>query len=97
MQGDINISHRRIDHCDPGSMGDIAFEDQPHRQWMNSFVCTLEEGKANTVGAEGESSPTPPRSGNAQLVDVFRHFYPTQTKAYTVRCCSSPLKLWQRC
>ncbi|XP_067938949.1 DNA-(apurinic or apyrimidinic site) endonuclease 2-like [Watersipora subatra] len=36
--GDLNISHRPIDHCDPGD--ETEFVEQPHRQWLNRMLDT---------------------------------------------------------
>lgn len=37
--GDINISHKRIDHCDPAD----DFEESPHRAWLSDFLSPTEE------------------------------------------------------
>ncbi|XP_015787038.1 DNA-(apurinic or apyrimidinic site) lyase 2 [Tetranychus urticae] len=37
--GDINISHQRIDHCDPAD----DFEESPHRAWLSEFLSPSEE------------------------------------------------------
>ncbi|XP_059813608.1 DNA-(apurinic or apyrimidinic site) lyase 2 [Hypanus sabinus] len=39
--GDLNISHRPIDHCQPGDLDEFAA--QPGRRWLDGFVCQ-EEG-----------------------------------------------------
>ncbi|XP_072102634.1 DNA-(apurinic or apyrimidinic site) endonuclease 2 isoform X1 [Mobula birostris] len=40
--GDLNISHRPIDHCQPGDLDEFAA--QPGRRWLDGFVCQDEEG-----------------------------------------------------
>jgi exonuclease III len=85
-QGDINIAHREIDHCDPEAhrQDGGSFEDHPCRRWMNSFVRTPEEAPASEPSNTESRSHEECASG-AQMVDTFRHFHPNQTKAFTVR------------
>nr|XP_057907490.1 DNA-(apurinic or apyrimidinic site) lyase 2 [Doryrhamphus excisus] len=68
--GDVNTSHRPIDHCDPSEIDD--FEDNPGRKWLNGF---LRDEKAS------ESTTDVLRGG--QFVDTFRYFHPTRTGAFT--------------
>ncbi|KAJ8404566.1 hypothetical protein AAFF_G00334290 [Aldrovandia affinis] len=46
--GDVNTSHRPIDHCDPDDLEN--FEDNPGRKWLNGFL--FEKGEGD--GCEGE-------------------------------------------
>ncbi|KAM9785853.1 DNA-(apurinic or apyrimidinic site) endonuclease 2 [Neosynchiropus ocellatus] len=39
--GDVNTSHRQIDHCDPSDADN--FEDNPGRRWLDSFLTSREE------------------------------------------------------
>ncbi|EGZ23668.1 hypothetical protein PHYSODRAFT_481346 [Phytophthora sojae] len=76
--GDINIAHREIDHCDPDThrADGSSFADHPCRRWMDGFVGKPEEQDCNFYSE--------PKSGyEFKMVDAFRHFYPTQTKAFT--------------
>ncbi|CDQ79269.1 unnamed protein product [Oncorhynchus mykiss] len=41
--GDVNTSHRPIDHCDPDYIDD--FEDHPGRKWLNGLLVDDSEGK----------------------------------------------------
>ncbi|XP_023228123.1 DNA-(apurinic or apyrimidinic site) lyase 2-like [Centruroides sculpturatus] len=38
--GDLNITHKPIDHCDPGS--EEEFLNEPSRQWLDSFILSSE-------------------------------------------------------
>ncbi|TMW63426.1 hypothetical protein Poli38472_002367 [Pythium oligandrum] len=69
--GDINISHKEIDHCDPSPYHDGAFGDHPCRQWMDRVVVPNDPDQPQQEHKAG------------QLVDSFRHFHPTRTKAFT--------------
>ncbi|KJE88870.1 apurinic/apyrimidinic endonuclease 2, variant 1 [Capsaspora owczarzaki ATCC 30864] len=48
VAGDFNLTHRRIDHCDPENYttddGSVDFEAHPSRRWMESF---LAEGRVD--------------------------------------------------
>ncbi|XP_061909336.1 DNA-(apurinic or apyrimidinic site) lyase 2 [Entelurus aequoreus] len=68
--GDVNTSHRPIDHCDPSEIDD--FEDNPGRKWLNSFLRD-----------EKVSESTPEFLQDGQFVDTFRFFHPTRTGAFT--------------
>ncbi|XP_054645193.1 DNA-(apurinic or apyrimidinic site) lyase 2 [Dunckerocampus dactyliophorus] len=67
--GDVNTSHRPIDHCDPNEIDD--FEDNPGRKWLNSFLRD-EKASESTDFLHG-----------GQFVDTFRYFHPTRTGAFT--------------
>ncbi|XP_057680851.1 DNA-(apurinic or apyrimidinic site) lyase 2 [Corythoichthys intestinalis] len=67
--GDVNTSHRPIDHCDPSETDD--FEENPGRKWLNGFLRDNETSMSADI----------PRQG--MFVDTFRHFYPTRTDAFT--------------
>ena len=67
LVGDLNIVHRRIDHCDPDeetkrySKDDSArFEDSIYREWMDALL-----------------------DADGPWIDCFRLKHPTQTGAYT--------------
>ncbi|KAM9351020.1 DNA-(apurinic or apyrimidinic site) endonuclease 2 [Symphorus nematophorus] len=78
--GDVNTSHRQIDHCDPSDIDD--FDENPGRKWLNGF---LYRGKQKEEEADEESEVTstadPTHSG--KFVDTFRCFHPTRTNAFT--------------
>ncbi|XP_049608643.1 DNA-(apurinic or apyrimidinic site) endonuclease 2 [Syngnathus scovelli] len=67
--GDVNTSHRPIDHCDPNEIDD--FEDNPGRKWLNSFL------------RDNKASPSADFSHDGKFVDTFRHFHPTRAGAFT--------------
>lgn len=81
--GDINTSHRQIDHCDPSDIED--FGENPGRKWLNGFLHNgREEEERNGVETDEESevsSTDPMHSG--KFVDTFRYFHPTRTNAFT--------------
>lgn len=65
--GDINCSHRPIDHCDPTDLEE--FSSNPARIWLDQFL------QPQTV------PPLPADSG--KFIDTFRHFHPDQENAFT--------------
>ncbi|KAF1390175.1 hypothetical protein PFLUV_G00055370, partial [Perca fluviatilis] len=82
--GDVNTSHRQIDHCDPSDIDD--FGENPGRKWLNGFLHSgrreAEEMNEQEPGEESEVTSTDPiHSG--KFVDTFRYFHPTRTSAFT--------------
>ncbi|KAJ8016775.1 hypothetical protein DPEC_G00010870 [Dallia pectoralis] len=82
--GDVNTSHRPMDHCDPDDIDD--FEEHPGRKWLDSLLVNGskdKEGEQEDDDDDGDSltSTNPTRSG--KFVDTFRHFHPTRSKAFT--------------
>ncbi|XP_064415410.1 DNA-(apurinic or apyrimidinic site) lyase 2 [Latimeria chalumnae] len=83
--GDINTSHRPIDHCDPEGLE--SFDDHPGRKWLNEFLYQLKGEGGSSESLEGHA----PGSGGAALerqrgglfVDTFRLFHPAQRDAFT--------------
>ncbi|PVD24879.1 hypothetical protein C0Q70_15369 [Pomacea canaliculata] len=79
--GDINTTHKRIDHCDPTTQ---EFLRADSRQWINQFLRQADRDselpplenkmtfKAVTTEVDG-----------GHFVDAFRFFHPDQTEAYT--------------
>ncbi|XP_053281657.1 DNA-(apurinic or apyrimidinic site) lyase 2 [Pleuronectes platessa] len=81
--GDVNTSHRPIDHCDPSDIED--FGEHPGRKWLNGFLHgAKQEEDRNEVelDEESEETPTDPVHGG-KFVDTFRYFHPTRTNAFT--------------
>ncbi|GAA6216548.1 DNA-(apurinic or apyrimidinic site) lyase 2 [Lates japonicus] len=74
--GDVNTSHRQIDHCDPSDNDD--FGENPGRKWLNSF---LHSGKPEQDRDEEEPDGESVHGG--KFVDTFRYFHPTRTNAFT--------------
>lgn len=75
--GDINTSHKQIDHCDPYQE---FFGQDPCRKWMDNFIVNCrqqqqddEEWKICHVANVAKN----------MYVDAFRHFYPQKTSAFT--------------
>ncbi|XP_053329571.1 DNA-(apurinic or apyrimidinic site) endonuclease 2 [Spea bombifrons] len=78
--GDVNTSHKPIDHCDPSDLE--AFEENPGRQWLSQF---LDEPVAAQVG---NGDPVI-YSQKGHFYDTFRYFHPTQKNAFTCWCSAS--------
>ncbi|KAK0137135.1 DNA-(apurinic or apyrimidinic site) lyase 2 [Merluccius polli] len=79
--GDVNTSHRTIDHCDPSDLDN--FDDHPGRKWLNGFLS--DESKNESGGGNGET-PTDAdllRGGAGKFIDTFRYFHPKRTHAFT--------------
>lgn len=66
--GDVNTSHRQIDHCDPSDVDN--FEDNPGRRWLDGFLTSQEES--------GQALEHP-----GKFMDTFRLFHPTRSGAFT--------------
>ncbi|XP_077335584.1 DNA-(apurinic or apyrimidinic site) endonuclease 2 isoform X2 [Lithobates pipiens] len=69
--GDVNTSHKPVDHCDPDDLE--AFAENPGRQWLDQFL--------GDPAAPKTSDGNPPEEG--LFLDTFRYFHPTQKNAFT--------------
>ncbi|KAK5864072.1 hypothetical protein PBY51_001046 [Eleginops maclovinus] len=81
--GDVNTSHRQIDHCDPSDIED--FGENPGRKWLNGFLHSgrpTEETNEEQTNEEFEVTSSDPVHGG-KFVDTFRYFHPTRTSAFT--------------
>ncbi|XP_038577939.1 LOW QUALITY PROTEIN: DNA-(apurinic or apyrimidinic site) lyase 2 [Micropterus salmoides] len=81
--GDVNTSHRPLDHCDPSDIDD--FDENPGRKWLNAFLhCGKQEAERNEEEPDEESqeTSTDPIHGGT-FMDTFRYFHPTRTNAFT--------------
>ncbi|XP_059916014.1 DNA-(apurinic or apyrimidinic site) lyase 2 [Gadus macrocephalus] len=77
--GDVNTSHRTIDHCDPSDLDN--FDEHPGRKWLNVFLRA--ESKSES-GRENEGSSTDDVLNNGgKFIDTFRYFHPERTHAFT--------------
>ncbi|XP_029362084.1 DNA-(apurinic or apyrimidinic site) endonuclease 2 [Echeneis naucrates] len=76
--GDVNTSHRPIDHCDPCDADD--FGKNPGRKWLNRF---LHSGKPEDETGEGSDASATDLNHDGKFVDTFRHFHPTRMNAFT--------------
>uniref|UniRef100_A0A3P9HFW6 DNA-(apurinic or apyrimidinic site) endonuclease n=1 Tax=Oryzias latipes TaxID=8090 RepID=A0A3P9HFW6_ORYLA len=74
--GDVNTSHRPIDHCDPCETNE--FEENPGRKWLNEF---LHNGSPEDVLDEDPKQA--PELNSGRFVDTFRLFHPTRINAFT--------------
>ncbi|XP_054751680.2 DNA-(apurinic or apyrimidinic site) endonuclease 2-like [Lytechinus pictus] len=96
--GDVNASHRRIDHCDPSGHGG-KFESHPSRRWLDGFLkdcrCPEEENTSPSspyqeLNDKERQSHNDSNIDNEDLpskdnlfVDTFRYFHPTRENAFT--------------
>ncbi|XP_043102012.1 DNA-(apurinic or apyrimidinic site) lyase 2 [Puntigrus tetrazona] len=72
--GDVNTSHRPIDHCDPDDVDN--FEDNPGRKWLDHFLFgTADEDELADISQKSASG--------GKFVDSFRHFHPKRSNAFT--------------
>ncbi|KAM6925282.1 DNA-(apurinic or apyrimidinic site) endonuclease 2 [Xenentodon cancila] len=79
--GDVNTSHRPIDHCDPSDIED--FGENPGRKWLNSFLHSSEqEEDYSEKQSDEELEPADPNR-KVKFVDTFRYFHPTRANAFT--------------
>ncbi|XP_041860506.1 DNA-(apurinic or apyrimidinic site) lyase 2 [Melanotaenia boesemani] len=74
--GDVNTSHRPIDHCDPNDID--GFDENPGRQWLNSFLHNITPEEEPDKESEVTDS-----TNTGKFVDTFRYFHPTRTNAFT--------------
>jgi len=97
--GDVNTSHRRIDHCDPYE----EFEERRGRQWLSHF---LGQPTSNSLSSTGENMKTDSKEldeiadwkvsqstmdllgsqenpSQNHFVDTFRHLHPERKEAFT--------------
>jgi len=92
--GDINTSHREIDHCDPYE----GFEDNPGRRFLTHFLQDQEiltdtetstpEKKSTNGGDKTDDSCDEWQAVNVaveekQFIDTFRIFHPDRKHAFT--------------
>ena len=87
LQGDINIAHREIDHCDPNTQQSkgASFADHPCRRWLDSFLGQIKESDQSASSVAGYNKTN--QASTAVMVDAFRHLHPYRAKAFTVRTC----------
>lgn len=80
--GDVNTSHRPIDHCDPSEIDE--FEENPGRKWLKAFLHSdQDDQERNEEDIEEEHEVSLNSSGGGKFVDMFRFFHPTRTNAFT--------------
>lgn len=84
--GDINTTHRCLDHCEPESQG--GSNSLPSRLWLNQMMRPqqrdpdLDKKQAKLT----ELSVLPSHVTGGMFVDTFRHLNPNQAEAYTNWC-----------
>eukprot|EP00058_Branchiostoma_floridae_P008983 XP_002594471.1 hypothetical protein BRAFLDRAFT_124956 [Branchiostoma floridae] len=72
--GDVNTSHKPIDHCDPDDIE--YFSENPGRKWLDQFLLDPHQ-TGDSGSSESEKGP------GGYFVDTFRFFHPTQRSAFT--------------
>ncbi|VDH99175.1 AP endonuclease 2 [Mytilus galloprovincialis] len=82
--GDINTTHKEIDHCDPD---DECFIRKPSRIWLNQFLWDQDKDPEiqdfRTI--EGFQAVTSSAKGGC-FSDTLRYLYPDKKEAYTNWC-----------
>lgn len=79
--GDVNTSHRPIDHCDPNEIDE--FKENPGRKWLKHFLHSDHDNHEVKEDVEEENEVSLNNSGGGKFVDIFRFFHPTRTNAFT--------------
>lgn len=80
--GDVNTSHRPIDHCDPDEIDD--FEENPGRKWLSCFLHSDQAEKEKNEEEVDDAYKLPSiNSRSGKFLDIFRFFHPTRTNAFT--------------
>ncbi|KAG7520713.1 DNA-(apurinic or apyrimidinic site) lyase 2 [Solea senegalensis] len=79
--GDVNTSHRPIDHCDPSDIDD--FDENPGRKWLNGFLYSGRPDKDRKEEEPNEECEITDSTHGGKFVDTFRYFHPTRTNAFT--------------
>ena len=83
--GDVNTSHREIDHCDPYE----EFDDHPGRRFLNHFLqddsCKEITSTVHDVDKENfdEWQAVHVEVEDKQFFDTFRLFHPDRKLAFT--------------
>ncbi len=79
--GDVNCSHRQIDHCDPYE----EFEQNPARKWMDHFLHSIDNQQEEQSDEEEDWKIVSSELQNpgGRFVDAFRHFHPGRELAFT--------------
>ena len=86
--GDVNTSHREIDHCDPYE----EFEDNPGRRFLSHFLKDQRAKSEEKTASKAKSSDGDLRDSwmadnlvveENQFVDTFRIFHPDREMAFT--------------
>jgi len=80
--GDVNTSHREIDHCDPYE----EFGDHPGRRFLNHFLqCEAVVDGDNQTDAENcdDWQAVHVEVEEKQFIDTFRIFHPDRKLAFT--------------
>uniref|UniRef100_A0A1A8LH08 DNA-(apurinic or apyrimidinic site) endonuclease n=3 Tax=Nothobranchius TaxID=28779 RepID=A0A1A8LH08_9TELE len=79
--GDVNTSHRPIDHCDPDDVEDFA--ENPGRKWLNEFLHSGSPDDDNAEKDHDVESEVTDHIPAGKFVDTFRYFHPARTNAFT--------------
>ncbi|KAK7101652.1 DNA-(apurinic or apyrimidinic site) endonuclease 2-like [Littorina saxatilis] len=79
--GDINTTHKHLDHCDPSSQEFRGFES---RQWIDQLL-RPEDRDPDLAPIEDRAAfeATMLDAEGSHFIDAFRYFYPDKAEAYT--------------
>ncbi|KAL8602859.1 hypothetical protein ACOMHN_056353 [Nucella lapillus] len=79
--GDLNLTHKRIDHCDPSSQ---EFVRADSRQWLDQFL-RPEDRDPDLALVEDKRSfeATLADAEGGHFIDAFRYFHTDRREAYT--------------
>ena len=77
INGDINTSHREIDHCDPYE----DFSQTPSRKWMDHLLLNASDNDEE-LSQDWKISNTDSYDSTIFL-DTFRRFWPERKEAFT--------------
>ncbi|XP_045164855.2 DNA-(apurinic or apyrimidinic site) endonuclease 2-like isoform X2 [Mercenaria mercenaria] len=82
--GDINTTHKDIDHCDPD---DEASNKRPSRLWLNQMFWEQDKDPSLDTDIDKEEfSAATPYTVGGKFVDTYRFFYPEKEGAFTNWC-----------
>ena len=80
INGDINTSHREIDHCDPYE----DFSQTPSRKWMGHILFNkVEDDDDLSQDWKINSTNDYDDAEEPIFLDTFRHFWPERKEAFT--------------
>lgn len=79
--GDINTTHKDLDHCDPQEEETIK---RPSRLWLNQMLWERDrDPNLDTDINREEFTAATPYTVGGKFVDTYRYFYPEKEGAFT--------------
>ncbi|KAL4225909.1 DNA-(apurinic or apyrimidinic site) lyase 2 [Mactra antiquata] len=82
--GDINTTHKDIDHCDPEDEESLK---KPSRRWLNQMLWEKDRDPSidDDINRDEFNAATPYTVGG-KFVDTYRYFHPDKEGAFTNWC-----------